>query len=71
MAEGEESSQKEKPPEKLDSTLNPDPLKCSVPPAHVKDYQECCEAYEKGEMTDLDVLGNVINSLKKIKEGKE
>lgn len=64
MSEEKESTQevpqKEKPLEK-----------CSVPPAHVKDYQDCCEKYTKGEMSDLEVMGKVIDTLGRLRKSKE
>ena len=40
---------------------------CPIPPEHVRTYEECCDKYAKGEMSDLDVLGEVIGTLKKLR----
>jgi len=41
---------------------------CPVPPEHVKLFQDCCERYQKGEMTDLDVMIEVATTLKGLKK---
>lgn len=44
---------------------------CPIPPEHVRSYSECCDKYAKGEISDLDVIGEVISSLRKLRtEGK-
>ena len=42
---------------------------CPVPPEHVRSYSECCDRYAKGEISDLDVIGEVIGTLKKLRSG--
>lgn len=42
---------------------------CPIPPEHVKLFEECCERYQKGEMTDLDVITEVAKTLKGLKKG--
>lgn len=44
------------------------PAPCPVPPEHVKLFEECCTKYEKGEMSDLDVMIEVAKSLKGLKK---
>jgi len=41
---------------------------CPIPPEHVKLFEECCTKYEKGEMTDLEVMDHVIKTLKELKK---
>ena len=68
MSEEEESSQEvsqEKPVEKQPQ------VECPTPPEHVQAYQDACEKYSKGEMTDLEVMGKVIDDLRKLRQTKE
>lgn len=46
------------------------PPECPVPPEHVQLYQECCEKYQAGEMTDLDVMMEVVKTLKGLRSQK-
>jgi len=41
---------------------------CPVPSEHVKRFEECCDKYQKGEMTDIEVMETVITTLKTIKK---
>jgi len=71
----EESSQKASK-EKMSEPLPPvehatTPTECYVPPSHVKEYGECCEKYTKGEMSDLEVMGKVIDTLGRLRKSKE
>ena len=84
MSEEEESSQvpkkvspEETEPAKPEKTgLFGEPIEdvetskpvCPVPPEHVKLFEECCDKYQKGEMSDIEVMENVITTLKKIKK---
>lgn len=75
MSGEEEVSQEVSPEEPLEKPetvkVKSEHLVCPPPPPHVKTYQDCCEAYKRGEMTDLDVLASVINDLRKFREIKE
>lgn len=42
--------------------------RCPVPPEHVQLFEDCCNKYEKGEMSDIDVMETVITTLKKLKK---
>jgi len=68
-------SPKEKPIKKTTEVLNiaPEGLKiksapCPVPAEHVKLFEECCDKYEKGEMTDTEVMEKVRTTLKDLKK---
>lgn len=50
-------------------SLEPQPLVCPVVAEHVRNYETCCDKYARGEMSDLDVLGEVIGTLKKLRSG--
>ena len=41
---------------------------CPAPPEHVKLFEECCDKYRKGQMSDIEVMETVIGTLKKIKK---
>lgn len=62
--ETEETSQEEVPTE--GKTEKP----CPVPPEHVQLFQDCCSKYEKGEISDIDVMIEVAKSLKNLKQTK-
>lgn len=47
--------------------IEPETSPCSVPAAHIRSYEQCCDKYARGEMSDLDVLGEVIGTLKKLR----
>jgi hypothetical protein len=46
----------------------PDLSQCPKIPDYVKSYETCCKEYSEGKQTDLDVLSNVIDSLKKLRK---
>jgi hypothetical protein len=46
----------------------PDLSQCPVVPDYVRSYETCCKEYSEGKQTDLDVLSNVIDSLKKLRK---
>lgn len=50
--------------ESIESEVSP----CPVPEPHVQSFAECCERYKRGELTDLDVVSEVIDSLKKLRK---
>ena len=41
---------------------------CPVPPEHVKLFQDCCDKYQKGEISDIDVMIEVAKTLKGLKK---
>ena len=41
---------------------------CPVPAEHVKVFEECCDKYEKGEMTGTEVMDQVRTTLKGLKK---
>lgn len=55
--------------ESLPEIEKPEPV-CPVPPEHVQLFQDCCDKYEKGEMSDLDVMIEVARTLKGLKKGE-
>lgn len=70
MGEEEEVSQEVPEEEILEKEVKPEQPVCPPPAPHVKTYADCCEAYRRGEMTDLDVLASVIDNLRKIRDSK-
>jgi hypothetical protein len=46
----------------------PDLSQCPKIPDYVRSYETCCKEYSEGKQTDLDVLSNVIDSLKKLRK---
>jgi len=46
----------------------PDLSQCPVVPDYVRSYETCCKEYSEGKLEDLDVLMNVIDSLKKLRK---
>lgn len=49
--------------------IEPETSPCPIPAEHVRNYEVCCDKYARGEMSDLDVLGEVIGTLKKLRSG--
>lgn len=43
---------------------------CPVPPEHVQLFQDSCDKYEKGEITDIDVMIEVAKTLKELKKAE-
>ena len=41
--------------------------KCPVIPDYVQDFQKCCAEYSEGKQTDLDVIANVVQTLRKLR----
>jgi len=66
----EESSQEEEVPveEGSQESVKVEKPVCPTTPKHVQLYQDCCDKFEKGEMTDIDVMEHVIGTLKKIRK---
>ena len=60
----EEASQEEVP-----TQGKPKP-ECPVPPEHVKLFQDCCDRYQQGEISDIDVMIEVAKSLKELKKAE-
>ncbi|MCJ7633637.1 hypothetical protein MUP77_14765 [Candidatus Bathyarchaeota archaeon] len=54
-------------PESIESEV-PDLSQCPKIPDYVRSYETCCKEYSEGKQTDLDVLSNVIESLKKLRK---
>jgi len=50
--------------ENIESEASP----CPIPEPHVQSFTECCERYKRGELTDLDVVSEVIKNLKELKK---
>jgi hypothetical protein len=44
------------------------PFECPIPPEHVKTFAECCDKFQRGEMSDLDVVDHVVKTLKELKK---
>jgi hypothetical protein len=49
-------------------SLEPQPFECPIPPEHVKTFAECCDKFQRGEMSDLDVVDHVVKTLKELKK---
>lgn len=63
-SQGPEQVPREKSGSPGTSTASPP---CPIPPEHVKVFEECCDRYQKGEISDIDVMETVIKTLKKMK----
>ena len=42
--------------------------RCPIPPTHVKEFADVCKAYEKGEMSEAEVIAKVNESLRSLKK---
>lgn len=45
----------------------PSLIRCPVPATHVKDFEDVCAKYARGEISEADVQAKVSESLKTIK----
>lgn len=45
--------------------------RCPLPPTHVKDYENLCAQYERGEISEADLQAKVSESLKALKKTPE
>ena len=48
--------------------IEPETSPCPILPKHIKLFEDCCTKFEKGEMTDLEVMDHVIKSLRELKK---
>ena len=49
-------------------SLEPQPPVCPVPEPHIANFAECCEKFQRGEMSDLDVVDHVVKTLRELKK---
>jgi len=50
--------------ENVESEASP----CPVPEPHVQSFAECCEKFQRNEMSDLDVMDHVVKTLRELKK---
>jgi hypothetical protein len=49
-------------------SIEPQPFECPVPEPHVANFASCCEKFQRGEMSDLDVMDHVVKTLRELKK---